>query len=163
MANNQKDIFHFFWSGNSVFSQWHKSSFTDEDEQKYVTCEQYMMAQKAKLFNDMKAYEEILKTASPKKCKSLGRKVKGFDEKTWCEHREQIVYNGNLLKFSQNPDLKKILLDTGDKIIVEASPYDKIWGIGIRENNPNATNPAKWRGLNLLGKALSKVRTELNK
>ena len=121
-----------------------------------------MMAKKAKLFGDDTSYAKIISTGNPKICKALGRKVSDFKEDVWVENRERIVYDANLMKFSQHEHLKKQLLDTGTKCIVEASPYDKIWGIGLKENHRDATNPAKWRGLNLLGKALMRVREELS-
>jgi ribA/ribD-fused uncharacterized protein len=153
--------FHFFYSGCSVFSQWYKSPFVDNNGQRYTSAEQYMMSEKAKLFNDVSAKETILKTHNPKICKSLGRKVKGFDEKKWKDNREQIVFNASIFKYGQNQELKDILLSTKDKHIVEASPYDKIWGIGMRESHKDATNPLRWKGLNLLGNALMRTREVL--
>ena len=153
-----KEKYHLFWTG--PFSQWNNSEFV-VDGQKYVTAEQYMMHKKALLFNDKNTADKIIKSDSPATQKSLGRKVKGFDEKIWRKHREQIVYDGNYAKFSQNEYLLKELLDTGDKILVEASPVDKIWGIGLAEENKDAYNPVKWRGLNLLGKVLTQVKHDL--
>jgi ribA/ribD-fused uncharacterized protein len=165
MATEQKfdtkNGFHFFWSGSSVFSQWYKSSFVDIDGQKYTSAEQYMMSEKAKLFGDDDTRTKILRNNNPKVCKTLGRKVAGFNEKIWEDNRELIVLNASLLKYGQNPELKDALLSTGDKCIVEASPYDKIWGIGIRESHTDATNPQRWKGLNLLGKALILTREKL--
>jgi ribA/ribD-fused uncharacterized protein len=100
-------------------------------------------------------------SANPRTIKNLGRQVKNFDEKIWESYREMIVYNGNLCKFTQSPNLKGVLLETADSIIAEASPYDCIWGIGLSETDPAAKNQAKWRGLNLLGIALMKVRETL--
>lgn len=162
MDVEKKSDFYFFWSGQSVFSQWYRSPFEDKDGQVYITSEQYMMAQKAVLFGDNESYTKIISTPDPRRCKSLGRKVKNFDEVIWEDNRERIVYEGNFMKFSQNPVLQKSLLDTNNKLIVEASPYDKVWGIGMKETHKDASNPSKWKGLNLLGKALTKVREQLN-
>lgn len=113
--------------------------------------------------------EKILETPSlkkewgayQKKIKDLGRKVKNYDEKIWVEHREKYVFRGNYEKFTQNLDIQEVLLNTGKTILVEASPYDKIWGIGLAANDPEAKDPSKWKGLNLLGKGLTRLRDEL--
>ena len=127
----------------------------------YKTAEHYMMAGKAKLFNDLEILEQILKSDTPNQAKSLGRKVKNFDPQLWDEHKYEIVKQGNLLKFSQNEKFKEFLLSTNDKILVEASPYDTIWGIGMLETDSKAENPKQWKGENLLGFALMEVRDEL--
>lgn len=150
--------YEFFYGG--YFSQWYPCEFT-ENNIKYNCAEQYMMAHKALLFNDIEIYNEIMSTDSPFKHKKLGKKVKNFNEEIWKQHREQIVYQGNLLKFSQNEYLKKYLLSTDDKIIVEASPTDTIWGIGLGEDNSFIWNESNWQGLNLLGIAIMKVRNYL--
>ena len=159
----------FFWGhqpkadaqiSQSCFSQWFVSAFEHENII-YPTAEHWMMAGKAKLFNDDASFTEIIKTASPKDVKAIGRKVKGFDNTTWLEKRESIVTNGNLLKFKQHPDLRNYLDGTGDKIIVEASPYDKIWGIGMKAGDEGIENPNNWKGDNLLGYALMEVRDQL--
>ncbi|AZA91643.1 Swarming motility protein ybiA [Chryseobacterium nakagawai] len=163
----QKIKFLFFWGHTakdeitkSCFSQWFTGNF-EEDGIGYKTAEHYMMAGKARLFNDAETLEKILKAASPNQVKSLGRKVKNFDSKLWDEHKYEIVKQGNLLKFSQNKKYKDFLLSTGDKILVEASPYDTIWGIGMLETDSRAENPLLWNGENLLGFALMEVRDEL--
>ena len=161
-ASSLTDNYEFFWQSASVYSQWHACEFDDADDVSYTTAEQYMMYKKAKLFGDNVMANAIMKATNPKVIKTCGRQVSNFNEKIWKEHRESIVYNGNLLKFSQNAALKKKLMDTGDKIIVEASPYDKIWGIGMRRDHPDARHPKKWKGLNLLGKCLMDVRRELS-
>ncbi len=120
-----------------------------------------MMAGKAKLFNDHEILEQILKAETPNQAKSLGRKVKDFDLDIWKEHKYEIVKKGNFLKFSQNEEFQEFLLSTDNKILVEASPYDIIWGIGMLETDPNTKNPAQWNGENLLGFALMEVRDEL--
>ena len=124
----------------------------------FTSAEQYMMAQKAALFQDKKTFEMIMDTNDPRKCKALGREVQGFNDKIWDIAKYKIVLDGNYLKFSLNDELKRFLLSTGDEILVEASPYDKVWGIGMYENNVNATNPALWNGENMLGFALMEAR-----
>lgn len=146
----------------SCFSQWYPVFFK-HDGINYPTAEHYMMYQKALLFKDNVIAFSILGTNSPAEAKRLGRLVKNYDEKIWQKERTKIVCNGNFLKFSQNPKLQEYLLSTGDKILVEASPYDRIWGIGMDVTNENKTNPEKWNGLNLLGFSLMEVRDEINK
>lgn len=162
-----KDDFIFFWGhrkgkkiGKTCFSQWYEVNF-EVDGHKYNCAEQYMMAQKAWLFKDFEIFGKILNTKDPKDIKTLGREVKNFDPKIWSEHKFEIVIKGNLGKFGENTELKEFLLSTGDKILVEASPYDKIWGIGMKVGTPGIDNPANWKGENLLGFALMSVRDEL--
>jgi ribA/ribD-fused uncharacterized protein len=159
--------FLFFWGHTeksevtkACFSQWFPSQF-EENKIVYKTAEHYMMAGKAKLFNDNETLEEILKSDSPNQAKNLGRKVKNFDPQTWEDHKYEIVKRGNLLKFSQNEMFKEFLISTNDKILVEASPYDTIWGIGMLETDSKVENPLLWNGENLLGFALMEVRDEL--
>lgn len=149
----------FFWK-NSIFSQWFSSPFTVNNIE-YCCAEQYMMAEKARLFNDDETLEKILNTKDPKKMKQLGRSVKNFDVDSWIDNSLDIVVNGNYYKFNQNPEMKKKLLETGDKIIAEASPYDSIWGIGMSENDPKILIISEW-GQNKLGVALMKVREMFN-
>ncbi len=149
-----------FWKKEHPLSQWHPSSFSVNGIT-FNCAEQFMMYSKAKLFCDDETAEQILQSEKPSVQKQLGRLVQGFDETEWLHHRERIVYEGNYHKFTQNPNLKDYLLETGDKTLVEASPVDTIWGIGMSEENPDAYNPEKWKGLNLLGKALMKVRESL--
>lgn len=120
-----------------------------------------MMAQKAALFGDDTARFEILNAASPGAAKALGRKVQGFDETQWIEHRYSIVVKANEAKFSQNAGLRRFLQQTGSRILVEASPVDRIWGIGLAAEDERVSNPNRWRGLNLLGFALMDVRNRL--
>ena len=159
--------FVFFWRTGDIrhepaccFSQWQYSEFVVGDLN-FTCTEQYMMAFKAQLFGDKEIEKEILETHDPRRMKSLGRKVKNFDNQTWDKEKYSIVLNGNYYKFTQNKDMRDILIATGDKIIVEASPLDKIWGIGYSEKNPSACDPKSWRGLNLLGFALMEVRDEI--
>ena len=161
--------FLFFWGHQpskdgtvtkTCFSQWWLSSFEVEGVT-YKTAEHWMMAKKAELFKDQEILEKIIKCNSPAEAKKLGRKVRNYNETIWLENRFEIVKEGNLHKFSQNPDLKTFLLNTNDRVIVEASPVDPIWGIGMASDHIDALNPEKWKGLNLLGFALMEVRDEL--
>lgn len=161
--------FLFFWGHTvkdeitkSCFSQWFPIRF-EENGIVYKTAEHYMMAGKARLFNDDEILEKVLCSETPNEAKSLGRKVKNFDPKLWDKHKYDIVKKANLLKFSQNQKFEEFLLSTNDKILVEASPYDKIWGIGMLESDPRAQNPLLWDGENLLGFALMEVRDELRR
>lgn len=151
-------MYEFFYGG--IFSQFFPCTFTERGVS-YNSAEQYMMAQKALLFNDIKTYDKIMSLSNPHKIKALGRLVKNFDQEMWDKHKEDIVFKGNLLKFSQNKKLCKQLLATGDKEIVEASPTDTIWGIGLAETDPAIYNKDNWKGTNLLGKAIMKVRDVL--
>jgi ribA/ribD-fused uncharacterized protein len=146
-----------FWNPPCAFCQWTECEFIVSD-QKYCTAEQYMMAEKARLFGDEDIRMKILQTIVPSEQKALGRKVSNFDEEIWKKNCLDIVVRGNLAKFKQNAEMYNILLKTGSKMIVEASPLDKIWGIGLAPDDPKALNPANWKGENLLGKALMKVR-----
>lgn len=169
--NGEKFEYLLFWGhrpspkGNitsSCFSQWWKCEFVVEN-QKYSSMEQYMMAEKARLFKDEEVLQEILNIDDPGRIKSLGRKVKKFDEVLWDENKHNIVLKGNIAKFSQNEELKIFLLSTKNKILVEASPYDRIWGIGLAKEDKNVTNPLLWKGENLLGFILMEVREELKR
>ena len=117
-----------------------------------------MMAGKARLFGDEEVFQEIMAAEKPNKYKKLGRKIQGFEQPLWDAHKYEIVVEGNKAKFSQNPDLKEFLLSTGDAIIVEASPYDKIWGIGMDKEQALKGTVTQWQGENLLGCALMDVR-----
>ena len=141
----------------TCLSQWYPCQFEVEGVT-YTSAEQYMMAEKAKLFGDEEIRTEILSTSDPRTCKALGRKVKNFDKAVWDKEKEHIVRKGNTKKFLQNSALRNFLLSTGDKVLVEASPTDRVWGIGMGKNNPDALDPQKWRGQNLLGFALMNVR-----
>jgi ribA/ribD-fused uncharacterized protein len=152
-------MYTFFFTEVSPFSQWHRCLFT-AGELTFICAEQYMMHGKAILFGDREIAAEIIAADHPKTHKALGRKVKGFDDKIWKANREAIVLAGNRLKFEQNPDLKAPLLATRGTVLVEASPYDRIWGIGLSANDPRAQNEATWQGQNLLGKILTKLRDE---
>lgn len=152
------DKYIFFWS--SIYSQWYRPIFTIDGVQ-YQCAEQYMMAEKARAFGDENNLQKILSVDDPRKQKQWGRAVKNYDDKVWSQIRFDVVVKGNYAKFSQNKDLKKQLLATGDKIIVEASPYDTIWGIGLGEDDKRCLDEQQWRGQNLLGKAIMVVRDML--
>lgn len=153
-------MFTFFFTEASPFSQWYRCSFS-AGELTFTCAEQYMMHGKALLFGDADVAQEILAADHPRKHKALGRKVKNFDDVVWKREREQIVMAGSRLKFTQNADLKALLLATQGTTLVEASPYDRIWGIGLAASNPKAQDPATWRGQNLLGKILTRLRDDL--
>ncbi len=149
-----------FWQPPGVFGQWTASRFV-VDGQQYSCAEQYMMAEKARLFGDEQVRAQILASGSPREHKALGRKVTGFEQEIWEAQRLEIVVQGNRAKFGQNPQMRAALLATGDKILVEASPMDRIWGVGLRADDPRAHDQTTWRGENLLGVALMRVRDEL--
>ncbi|GAA4636501.1 hypothetical protein GCM10023196_086510 [Actinoallomurus vinaceus] len=128
---------------------------------RYATAEHFMMAGKARLFGDAEAEKRVLADDDPGKAKGAGRKVRGFDEETWAAHRYGLVVAANEGKFGQQPALRDFLLGTGDRVLVEASPYDTVWGIGLSASQPEAARPSQWRGLNLLGFALMDVRAAL--
>lgn len=144
----------------SCFSQWFPAGF-ELDGVHYATAEHYMMAEKARLFNDHASVAAILQSHSAAEAKKLGRAVQGYDEQLWLVQRFDIVVRGNLGKFAQDPALKAFLLGTAPRVLVEASPVDAIWGIGLAQDNPKADQPQHWQGLNLLGFALMKVRDVL--
>ncbi|MGX1931223.1 NADAR family protein [Flagellimonas sp. 2504JD4-2] len=162
--------FLFFWGhtpskdggiGKSCFSQWWVAPFA-VDGTIYKTAEHWMMAEKARLFNDHHNLNKILQSNSPMEAKKWGRRVEEFSQEQWNRNKYEIVKQGNLHKFSQNLGLKEFLLNTKNRVLVEASPRDRIWGIGMSQSNANAENPNLWRGENLLGFALIEVRDELN-
>lgn len=152
--------FIFFWANASPFSNWHKSKFTHNGVQ-YNCSEQYMMHMKALMFNDTEVAELIMEQKDPRKQKFLGRQVRNFDQNVWLEKCQDIMVDGLISKFTQNTAILETLLNTDDKIIVEASPYDTIWGIGLSEDNPDALDQSKWRGQNLLGIVLMRARDEI--
>jgi ribA/ribD-fused uncharacterized protein len=143
--------------GKFCLSQWFAASFT-VDGTTYATAEHWMMAQKALLFSDDDIFKQIINSTDPKDVKALGRKIKGFDNDIWDKNKYEIVKQGNIYKFSQNQALAYYLLQTGDAIIVEASPVDPIWGIGMAQNHSDIDNVLAWRGENLLGFALMETR-----
>ena len=126
-----------------------------------AAAEAWMMAEKAKLFGDAETRQKILASCDPKEQKELGRKVKNFNADVWNANAKSIVYEGCKLKFAQNHNLLKTLLETEGTLIVEASPYDKIWGIGLAEDNPLIHDPKNWQGTNWLGEVLTQLRDNL--
>ena len=146
--------------GASCLSQWYPAPFTVNGVT-YPSAEHFMMAAKARLFADTDTEARILAALTPADAERLGRQVAGFNDKTWVRHRSDAVFLGNVAKFHQNPRLGEFLAATGSRVLVEASPYDRIWGIGLRASDPRATDPAAWPGLNLLGFALAQVRAHL--
>jgi ribA/ribD-fused uncharacterized protein len=167
--NGLKPAYIFFWGhkplpsgeiGKSCFSQWWSATF-ELDGVTYPTAEHFMMAAKARLFGDTAIHTQILAADSPNSAKALGRKVQKFNNQVWEQQRFQLVVQGNLAKFSQNPELQNFLLSTGNQILVEASPVDPIWGIGLAADHRQAGDPKQWPGLNLLGFALMEVRHKL--
>lgn len=163
--------FLFFWghtpsgdgsTGAGCLSQWWVQDF-QLDGIVYSCAEQYMMAEKARLFGDKEMLAKIMAAKFPKEMKAYGRAVQNFDDEVWRKNCYRIVKAASKAKFSQNPDLCGFLTATKGRIIVEASPRDRIWGIGMGKNHPDAGNPMKWRGKNLLGFALTETRDELIK
>lgn len=144
----------FFLRGE--LSQWFPSKFTYRNLE-FSNCEQFMMYEKAMLFKDEDIAIQIMNNGNPAICKKLGRQVSDFDETIWDKHKFSIVCKGNFCKFSQNDKLYNILMKTKNNILAEANGHDKIWGIGMFENNPDRYNKELW-GKNLLGKTLMKVR-----
>jgi ribA/ribD-fused uncharacterized protein len=151
----ENDKYILFKSGYP--SQWYPSLF-EIDNKKYVNCEQYMMEQKAILFEDHENAKLIMETSDPKTIKELGRKVRNFDANKWNEVADEIVFKANYAKFTQNSNLFEILIKTGNKKYVECAPYDSIWGIGMDINTALITPEENWNGTNRLGKAIMRVR-----
>ncbi|WP_030195279.1 NADAR family protein [Streptomyces sp. NRRL S-87] len=146
--------------GASCLSQWWSAPFTVGDIG-YATAEHWMMAEKARLFDDADALAAVLASRTPAEAKKQGRLVRGFDDAVWERERYRIVVEGSVHKFGSDPALRSFLLGTGGRVLVEASPLDRIWGIGLGVNSPDALVPARWRGLNLLGFALMDAREQL--
>ncbi|NBE54972.1 NADAR family protein [Streptomyces boluensis] len=146
--------------GASCLSQWWQSPFT-VDGVEYATAEHWMMAAKARLFDDPEAERMATAATSPGAAKKAGRLVRGFDESRWERERFGIVVEGSVHKFGAHPELRDYLLGTGDRVLVEASPRDRIWGIGLTATDPRAEHPSQWRGTNLLGFALMEARGRL--
>ncbi len=169
IGEGYQPVYLFFWGhharkdgqlGKQCLSQWWPCSFTI-DHRHYSSSEQFLMAEKARLFGDEATLAKILLAAGPAEAKDLGRNVKNFDENTWEMHRVEYGLRANEAKFGQNEALAEFLLGTGSKVLVEASPVDTIWGIGWAESDSHAGDPTQWRGLNLLGFMLMDVRSRL--
>jgi hypothetical protein len=159
----------FFWGhrpqrdgsvGSGCLSQWWPAEFT-VDGVLFRTAEHYMMWRKATLFGDRPMAERILAARHPRDAKMLGRGVAGFDDRKWAAERFEIVVTGSVAKFGRHPSLREWLVGTGERVLVEASPTDRVWGIGLAASDERAADPARWRGLNLLGFALMQAREQL--
>jgi ribA/ribD-fused uncharacterized protein len=146
--------------GASCLSQWWPVTFVVDGET-FASAEHFMMVGKARLFGDDAAARAILTVDDPAEAKKVGRTVRGYDDAAWQAAAFDIVVRGNHAKFAQHEDLAEFLIGTGDAVLVEASPYDSIWGIGLRATDPEAATPSTWRGTNLLGFALMEVRDRL--
>lgn len=169
VASGKRPRYVFFWGhtpkrqgtlGAECFSQWYGAPF-EVAGVRYPTAEHYMMTAKARLFDDGEREAEVLSAPSPGAAKAVGRKVRGFREDVWTEKRFGIVVEANMGKFGSNPALREYLVGTKNRVLVEASPHDRIWGIGMAVSDSRAENPLQWRGLNLLGFALMVVRQRL--
>ena len=157
-AEANKEKFTFFWAG--TFSQWAASPFKI-DGVAFNTAEQYMMYKKALLFHDYKQAGKIMETSNPRSQKQLGKEVMGFEKARWERYCKGYVYDASYAKFTQNPKMLQELLDTEGTSLVEASPEDKIWGIGLTADNPKAMSRDTWNGTNWLGEVLNAVRKEI--
>jgi ribA/ribD-fused uncharacterized protein len=147
-------MFTYFWKDKSPFSQWHRSNFTIHGIN-FNCAEQAMM-----YFKDKSVADEVLTKTNPRDHKALGRKIKNFNDSTWNLHKRQIVYLVNSNKFHQNEDLFKQLMETNLTVLVEASPYDKIWGIGMTEDHVDISSMNRWKGENILGFILTDLRND---
>lgn len=168
IADGVRVRFVFFWKHRSdgvvdagCLSQWAPSPFT-VDGLTFATAEHYMMWRKATLFGDQEIAGRILSAGHPHLVQTLGRRVAGFDQRTWEAERYDIVLAASVAKFGQDEALREFLLGTGERVLVEASPLDRIWGIGLAGTDPDAADPQRWRGLNLLGFALMDARAILS-
>lgn len=152
--------FYPFFHHQHVFSQWHASPFT-MGSHRYANAEQWMMAEKANIFGDQEVRQRILATPFPAIVKALGRTVRGFDEATWTARRAEVVFEGNMAKFRQNPDAQAVLVSTIGRVLIETNPRDLVWGIGLPAGHVDVEHPKLWPGLNLLGFTLMRVRHTL--
>ena len=147
--------FEFFWGG--IYSNWHRSGFVIDDIS-YNCGEQYMMHQKALLMDDEETARKIMLYSNPKRQKELGREIKNFNSKLWDKYKYEIMLKGLTEKFNQNEPLKRDLMASEADLFVEASPFDKIWGIGLDERTAHETPQSEWPGENLLGKIITEIR-----
>lgn len=171
IGNDFQPKYLFFWGhtpkgkdeiGKHVFSPWYASEF-EVDGLFYKSAEHWMMAKKSLLFEDETAFENIMSCDKVGAAKALGRAVKNYDDTVWNENKFDIVVEGNIHKFGQSKELNEYLLNTGDSVLVEASPVDAIWKIGLSQDSPKAMHPDTWRGENLLVFALMEARDYLIK
>ncbi|BBM02053.1 hypothetical protein GL2_21270 [Microbulbifer sp. GL-2] len=157
----ETEEFYFFWKHQ--FGQWTLRDMIDPDGIVYNCCEQYMMYKKALLFGDKYTAKNIMEESEPSIQQKLGREVSGYNSELWNMHKFGIVWYGNYLKFTQHADLGERLIETGQKTIAEASPYDLVWGVGYAADTKEILNPNMWRGKNLLGQVLMSVRSAISK
>ncbi len=159
------DTHYYFW--NTIYSQWYKSNrktyLFEENDIKFYSSEHYMMYHKCLTFNDEVNAKTVLQKTSPREVKAIGRQIKNYDDNIWSEKRYDIVLQGNILKFSQNEELLEDLNKYKDKIFVEASPEDNIWGIGLHYDDDRVLDESQWEGQNLLGKVINDVAKRLCK
>ncbi len=169
LQRKQKMKYLYFWGHrlrgdgvitSSCLSQWYPRGFRHEG-QYYPTAEHWMMAEKARLFNDEEMLAKILASATPAAAKKMGRQVRNFDGDVWASRMTSIVAKGSYFKFKEHPDLRAFLLATGNKVLVEASPFDRIWGIGMAKAAAEQVGPAEWKGENWLGWCLMEARDVL--
>lgn len=152
------DKYYFFWKHR--LSQWHMVNF-EVNGITYCCAEQYMMHQKALMFKDSETAVKILTSNSPKEHQELGRTVKNFEHFLWDSFKRNIVYTGNYERFRQSKECRDLLFSTAPKLLVEASPYDRVWGVGLGQHDPRILDQSTWRGQNLLGDILTDVRDDL--
>ncbi|GAB2815481.1 NADAR family protein [Streptomyces daliensis] len=169
LARGERFKYLYFWghrprrdgsAGKGCLSQWWPAPFT-ADGVEYATAEHWMMAGKARLFGDADAERRAIAAPHPRQAKSAGRTVRGFDEGVWERERFGIVVEGSVRKFGQHEELREFLLGTHGRVLVEASPLDRVWGVGLPADDERVRDPAQWRGENLLGFALMAARTRL--
>jgi hypothetical protein len=157
-----EEKFTFFYGESSPFSNWHPAKFTVGFDE-YNCGEQHMMHEKARMFGDLAMAKRIMACDEPRKMKALGRLVHRFNGNAWRAQCKPLVRRGQKKRFRQNPHLLRELMKTSGTTLVEASPYDRFWGIGLRADDPDANDRTKWRGQNVLGQMLTEVREELAK
>lgn len=168
-ARGERFKYLYFWghrphrdgsAGKGCLSQWWPAPFT-ADGVEYPTAEHWMMASKARIFGDADAEQRVLRSAHPRQAKSVGRTVRGFDEAVWARERYAVVVEGSVRKFGQHGELREYLLGTNNRVLVEASPLDRVWGAGLSADDERLRDPRTWRGENLLGFALMAARSRL--
>ncbi|RAJ59884.1 hypothetical protein K378_04581 [Streptomyces sp. Amel2xB2] len=168
-AHGERFKYLYFWgdrprrdgsAGKGCLSQWWFAPF-EADGVEYATAEHWMMARKARLFGDADAERRAVEAVHPRQAKDVGRSVRGFDQDVWERERFAIVVEGSLRKFAHHGELREFLLGTSSRVLVEASPLDRVWGVGLAADDARVRDPAQWRGENLLGFALMEARTRL--
>ena len=150
----------YFYKNADYLSNFFPSKFVLKNIT-FCCMEQYIMYSKAKLFDDQVMSQNIMNTTIPYNMKQYGRQVKNFNEHIWLQNRDQILFEGLCAKFTQNEELRQLLIDTSPKILVEASPTDVIYGVGLSQTDDKILNENNWRGQNVLGKMLMRVRTDI--